>query len=96
MEKHAEGARHRDGTAAGNAPRLEVVQHHGGPRKIQCELNHRRLAEIQLASQKRRNPVRQGVHLDTRDGSQPPGVVVQLGTGLQLPEHRLRNQHLAV
>ncbi|MEA1053552.1 hypothetical protein U5801_27655, partial [Lamprobacter modestohalophilus] len=49
VQKHAEGARHRDGATAGNPPRLEIVQHHGGARKIQGELDHRRLAEIQLA-----------------------------------------------
>ena len=57
VEKLAQGARHRDGGAPGDAPRLEVVQHHGGARKVQCELDHRRFADIQLASQERRNPV---------------------------------------
>ena len=89
VEKHAKGARHRDGAAAGDAPRLEVVQHHCGARNIQCELNHRCLTKIQLASQERRNPVCQGAHLDTRDGSQSPGGVVQLGAGVQFPEHGL-------
>ena len=37
----------------------------GGTRAIQRTLNHRRHAEVHIASQKRRNPVRQGVHLVT-------------------------------